>query len=461
MKYRIEKDTLGNVKVAEGKYWGAQTQRSIENFKIGPIGSMPKEIIYAYAIVKMSAAVSNNELKILDSNKKNLIVKVCKEILEGQHDSQFPLVIWQTGSGTQTNMNINEVISNRAHEISGGKLDDDVKIIHPNDDVNKSQSSNDTFPTSMNIACYKIINEHTLPALKDLKNTIEKKSKRYKDVIKIGRTHLMDATPISLGQEFSAFGAQIENGIKSLESSMKRFLEIPIGGTAVGTGLNTPKNYDKIMCKNISNFIGIEFLPSKNKFESISSKDAFVDVHSCLKLIAVSLNKIANDIRFLASGPRAGISEIKLPMNEPGSSIMPGKVNPTQCESLSMVCSQIIGNDSTINVSAMQSHFQLNTFMPVIASNFIQSATLLSDSVNSFNLNCFSGIEPNFEKIENNLKNSLMLVTALNTKIGYDNAAKIAKKAFANGTTLKEEALKTGLLDESEYEKLVNPKLMC
>ncbi len=461
MKYRIEKDTLGNVKVAKDKYWGAQTQRSIENFKIGPIGSMPKEIIHAYATVKMSAAISNNELNILDSKKKNLIVKVCEEIHDGKHDSQFPLVIWQTGSGTQTNMNINEVISNRAHEINGGKLDDDEKIIHPNDHVNKSQSSNDTFPTSMNIACYKIIKELTLPALKDLKITIEKKSRKFKKVVKIGRTHLMDATPITLGQEFSAYVVQIENGIKRLENSLKRFLEIPIGGTAVGTGLNTPKNYDKIICKNISKFTGIKFFPSKNKFEGISTKDAFVDVHSCLKLIAVSLNKIANDIRFLASGPRAGISEIKLPMNEPGSSIMPGKVNPTQCESLSMVCSQIIGNDSTINIAAMQSHFQLNTFMPVIASNFIQSAKLLSDSVNSFNLKCFSGIEADHKKIEYNLKNSLMLVTALNTKIGYNKAAEIAKKAYMNGTTLREEALKTGLFNEQEYDRLVNPKLMC
>ena len=460
MKYRIEKDTLGNVKVPKGKYWGAQTQRSIENFKIGPIGSMPKEIIYAYAIVKMSAAVSNNELKILDSNKKNLIVKVCKEILEGHHDSQFPLVIWQTGSGTQTNMNVNEVISNRAHEISGGKLDDDVKIIHPNDDVNKSQSSNDTFPTSMNIACYKIINEHTLPALKDLKNTIEKKSKTYKEVIKIGRTHLMDATPISLGQEFSAFVAQIENGIKSLESSMKRFLEIPIGGTAVGTGLNTPKNYDKIMCKNISKFIGIEFFPSKNKFESISTKDAFVDVHSCLKLIAISLNKIANDIRFLASGPRAGISEIKLPMNEPGSSIMPGKVNPTQCEAMTMVCSQVIGNDVAVSIGGMSGHFQLNVFKPMIAHNVLNSARLLGDVCNSFNRNCVIGIKANEDIIKEQLNNSLMLVTALNPHIGYDKATKIAKKAYEEGITLKEAAIQLKLVSEKDFDKWVDPKKM-
>ena len=461
MKYRLEKDTMGEIKVPADKYWGAQTQRSINNFKIGPESSMPIEIIYGFAYLKKAAAHTNYDLNVISLEKKELISKVCEEILSGKHDEQFPLVIWQTGSGTQTNMNTNEVISNRAHIINGGNLKDNEKILHPNDDVNKSQSSNDTFPTAMHIASYKMIVQKTIPAIKELKETLNQKSKEFMKIVKIGRTHLMDATPISLGQVFSAYVSLLNNGVKSLENTLIHLSEIALGGTAVGTGINTPKGYSKKVAKYIAKFTDLPFITAKNKFEALSAQDAIVETHHALKQIAISLNKIANDIRMLASGPRSGIGEIIIPENEPGSSIMPGKTNPTQCEAMTMVCSQVIGNDVTISAGGMQGHYELNVFKPVIAANFLQSARLISDVCISFNKNCAIGIQPNLKKIKQNLNNSLMLVTALNTKIGYEKSAEIAKEAHKNGTTLKEEGIKLGYLSAQEFDAWVNPENMC
>ena len=459
MEYRIEKDTIGEVKVPIDKLWGAQTERSRNNFRIGPSGSMPIEIIHSYAILKKAAAITNNSCGILSDEKMKLIALACDEIVQGKHDNQFPLVVWQTGSGTQTNMNINEVISNRCQQLAGKDLSDE-KFVKANDDVNKSQSSNDTFPTAMHMAAYEVISKKTIPALNNLLNSLNKKTNEFKDIVKIGRTHLMDATPITLGQEFSAFTKQIENGIKSIEDSLKFILEIALGGTAVGTGLNTPHGYAKKVAEIIAKETKYPFVSALNKFEALSSNDSIVGSHNALKKVAVSLNKISNDIRLLASGPRSGIGEIILPANEPGSSIMPGKVNPTQCEALSMVCSQVIGNDSTITFSASQGHFQLNVFKPVIIYNFINSAILIADAVNSFNSNCIEGIKPNLKSIKIKLENSLMLVTALNPKIGYYKAAEIANNAYKNDTTLREEAIKSGYLTAEEYDKLVDPKKM-
>ena len=459
MEYRIEKDTLGEVKVPADRLWGAQTERSRNNFKIGPEASMPIEIIHSYAILKKAAAITNHYCGILSKDKMDLISTVCDEIIDGKHNDQFPLVVWQTGSGTQTNMNINEVISNRCQQLLKKDLNDE-KYVKANDDVNKSQSSNDTFPTAMHLASYKIVLTNTLPALKNLKVSLDKKSEEFKDIVKIGRTHMMDATPITLGQEFSAFSKQIENGIISLENSLKFILEIALGGTAVGTGLNTPDGYSEKVAEIIAKETNYPFVSAENKFEALSSNDSLVDCHGSLKKIAVALNKISNDIRMLSSGPRSGIGEIILPANEPGSSIMPGKVNPTQCEAMSMVCSQVVGNDTAITFSASQGHFQLNVFKPVIIYNFINSSKLISDAVNSFNSNCIKGIIPNLKSIKDKLDNSLMLVTALNPKIGYYKAAEIANNAYKNDTTLRKEAIKSGYLTAEEYDQLVDPKSM-
>ncbi|MFL2573593.1 MAG: class II fumarate hydratase [Flavobacteriales bacterium] len=461
MKYRIEKDTMGEVKVPIDKMWGAQTERSRNNFKIGKPASMPLEIIYGFAVLKKAAAHTNFELGVLSKEKKEAISKVCDQILEKKYDDQFPLVIWQTGSGTQSNMNVNEVIANIAHLNKGGKIDDKIKFIHPNDDVNKSQSSNDTFPTAMHIAAVTTLKENLIPSLLDLKIEFEKKSKEFNEVVKIGRTHLMDATPLTIGQEFSGYVAQLDYGIKSLNNSLAHLHELAIGGTAVGTGLNTPKGYSNLVAKKIADFTGIEFCSAKNKFEALSANDAMVESHGAIKQIAVSLNKIANDIRLSASGPRSGIGELIIPANEPGSSIMPGKVNPTQVEAITMVCAQIFGNDLAITSSAMQGHLQLNVFKPVIAANFLQSVELLSDSCNSFRKNCICGIIPNFKKIDQNLNNSLMLITCLNNKLGYEKCAEIAKCAYKNGTTLKKEAVRLNYLSEKEFDILVDPKKMC
>ena len=459
MEYRIEKDTLGEVKVPSDKLWGPQTERSRNNFKIGPKASMPIEVIHAYAILKKAAAVTNHSCGIISKEKMELISKVCDEIRSGIHDDQFPLVVWQTGSGTQTNMNVNEVISNRCQQLKGKDLSDE-KFVKANDDVNKSQSSNDTFSTAMHIAAYDIISSKTLAALKELKISLDNKTNEFKDIVKIGRTHLMDATPITLGQEFSAFAKQIENGILSLENSLTYISKIALGGTAVGTGLNTPEGYSDKVAKLISNETKHPFVTADNKFEALASNDAIVECHNSLKRVAVSLNKISNDIRMLSSGPRSGIGEIILPANEPGSSIMPGKVNPTQCEALCMVCSQVIGNDSAITFSASQGHFQLNVFKPVIIYNLINSSSLIADAVNSFNSKCIEGIKPNLKSIKNKLDNSLMLITALNTKIGYYKAAEIANNAYNNDTTLREEAIKSGYLSAEDYDKWVDPKNM-
>ena len=461
MKFRIETDTMGEVKVPANKYWGAQTERSRKNFKIGSSSSMPLEIIYGFAYLKKAAAYANCDLGVLSNKKRDLIARVCEEILEGQHDNQFPLVIWQTGSGTQSNMNINEVISNRAQVINGGNLKDETKIIHPNDDVNKSQSSNDTYPTGMHIAAYKMVVENTIPALERLGDTLAKKSKDFKDIVKIGRTHLMDATPITLGQEFSGYASQINHGLKALKNTLTHLSELALGGTAVGTGINSPKGYSKLVAKYIANFTNLPFISAENKFEALAAHDAIVESHGALKQLAVSLNKIANDIRMLASGPRSGIGEINIPANEPGSSIMPGKVNPTQCEALTMVCAQVIGNDVSVSLGGMQGHYELNVFKPLMAANFLQSAQLIGDACISFNKNCASGIKPNHINIFKNLNNSLMLVTALNTKIGYDKAAKIAKAAHKNGTTLKEESINLGYLTADEFDSWVKPRDMC
>ena len=461
MKYRIEKDTMGEVQVLSNKYWGAQTERSRNNFKIGDPSSMPIEIIYGFAYLKKAAAYTNCELKVLSKEKRNLIAAVCDEILEGKHNDQFPLVIWQTGSGTQSNMNINEVIANRAHVLNGGDLNNSERIIHPNDDVNKSQSSNDTFPTAMHIAGYKILVETTIPGLEKLKRTLEKKSKEFIDIVKIGRTHLMDATPLTLGQEFSGYVSQLDHGLNALKNTLNHLSEIALGGTAVGTGINTPDGYAKLVSKYIADFTCLPFISANNKFEALAAHDAIVESHGALKQLSVSLNKIANDIRLLASGPRSGIGEIIIPANEPGSSIMPGKVNPTQSEALTMVCAQIIGNDTTISVGGMQGHYQLNVFKPVIASNFIESARLLGEASISFNNNCAIDIQPHHDNLKKNLDNSLMLITALNTKIGYEKASQIAKAAHKNGTTLKKESINLGYLTAEEFDKWVVPKKMC
>ncbi len=460
MEYRIEKDTMGNVEVPADKYWGAQTQRSKNNFKIGESGSMPLEIIKAFGYLKKAAAMANNELGVLPDEKLKLIANVCDEILEGKLDDNFPLVIWQTGSGTQSNMNVNEVVANRAHVLNGGKLGEGDRPIHPNDDVNKSQSSNDTFPTAMHIAAYKMIVETTIPGIEMLRDTLASKSDAFKDVVKTGRTHLMDATPLTLGQEFSGYVAQLDHGINAIKNTLPHLTELALGGTAVGTGLNTPKGYDKLVAEKIAGLTGLPFVTAKNKFESLSAHDAMVESSGALKTLAVSLMHIANNLRMLASGPRCGISEIIFPSNEPGSSIMPGKVNPTQAEALSMVCAQVIGNDAAITAGGMQGHFQLNVFKPVMVFNLLMSARLIGDACVSFNDNCAVGIEPNLPYIKKNLENSLMLVTALNTHIGYENAASIAKKAHKEGITLKESALSLGMLTEAEFDEWVDPAKM-
>ena len=460
MNYRIEKDTLGDVKVPSDKLWGAQTERSRNNFRIGATASMPLEIVYGFAYLKKSAAYSNCELGVLSEEKRDLIAAVCDEILAGMHDDQFPLVIWQTGSGTQSNMNLNEVIANRAHQLAGKVVGEGEKTLLPNDDVNMSQSSNDTFPTGMHIAAYKKLIEVTIPGVKQLHNTLYKKSKDFKDIVKIGRTHLMDATPITLGQEFSGYASQLEHGISALENTLSHLSELALGGTAVGTGINTPKGYSENVAAYIAKFTNLPFITAKNKFEALAAQDAIVESHGALKQLAVSLNKIANDIRLLASGPRSGIGEITIPANEPGSSIMPGKVNPTQAEAITMVCAQVIGNDMAITVGGMQGHYELNVFKPVMAANFLQSAQLIGDACVSFDVNCLAGVEPNLEIIKKQLNNSLMLVTSLNTKIGYYKAAEIANTAHKNGTTLKIEAVRLGYVTEEEFDLWVKPEDM-
>jgi fumarate hydratase class II len=460
MKSRIEKDTLGEVKVPADKLWGAQTERSRNNFKIGPPASMPLEIIYGFAYLKKGAAYANHELGVLSREKRDLIARVCDEILEGKHDDQFPLVIWQTGSGTQSNMNLNEVIANRAHQLAGNVIGEGEKTLQPNDDVNKSQSSNDTFPTGMHIACYKKVIEVTLPGLRQLQRSLSAKSEEMAEVVKIGRTHLMDATPLTLGQEFSGYAAQLAFGIKAIEHTLPHLSELALGGTAVGTGLNTPRDYDVTVAKYIAEFTGLPFVTAGNKFEALAAHDAIVETHGALKQVAVSLNKIANDIRLLASGPRSGIGEIVIPANEPGSSIMPGKVNPTQAEALTMVCARVIGNDMAIALGGMQGHFELNVFKPMMAAGFLESAQLLGDAALSFDMHCVSGIEPNRPRIKELLDNSLMLVTALNTKIGYYKAAEIANAAHKNGTTLREEAVRLGYVTPEEFDEWVKPEDM-
>jgi len=460
MEYRIEKDTMGEVRVPAEKLWGAQTERSRNNFKIGVPASMPKEVIYGFAYLKKAAAYANCELGVLAQEKRDLIAKVCDEILEGKLDDQFPLVIWQTGSGTQSNMNVNEVIANRAQQLAGRKIGEGEKVLLPNDDVNKSQSSNDTFPTGMHIAAYKLVVENTIPGLERLKATLQKKVEAFKEVVKIGRTHLMDATPLTLGQEFSGYVSQLEHGIKALKNTLTHLSELALGGTAVGTGINTPKGYDVLVAKYIAQFTGLPFVTAQNKFEALASHDAMVESHGALKQIAVSLNKIANDIRLMASGPRSGIGEILIPANEPGSSIMPGKVNPTQCEAVTMVAAQVMGNDVAIGVGAAQGHYELNVFKPVICANFLQSARLIGDACVSFEEHCVAGIEPNHTRIKELLNNSLMLVTALNTKIGYYKAAEIANTAHKNGTTLREEAIRLGYVTPEEFDAWVRPEDM-
>ena len=460
MKYRIEKDTLGDVKVPKDVYWGAQTERSRSNFKIGPSASMPIEIVYGFAYLKKSAAFANHELGVLDITKRDLIAQVCDEILEGKLDDQFPLVIWQTGSGTQSNMNVNEVIANRAHVLAGNKLGEGDKNLTPNDDVNKSQSSNDTFPTGMHIAAYKKIVEITIPGIEQLREVLDKKAKAFSKVIKIGRTHLMDATPLTLGQEFSGYVSQLDHGLKALNFTLTHLSEIALGGTAVGTGINTPKGYSKRVAEYIAEFTKLPFISAHNKFEALAAHDAIVETHGALKQLAVSLNKIANDIRMLSSGPRSGIGEIIIPVNEPGSSIMPGKVNPTQCEAITMVCAQVMGNDVTISVAGTQGHYELNVFKPVMAANIIQSAQLIGDACVSFTENCVNGIKPNQKRIDELVSNSLMLITALNTKIGYYKAAEIANKAHEEGSTLKEAALDLGYVSSEEFDAWVKPEKM-
>ena len=460
MDHRIEKDTLGEVKVPANAYWGPQTERSRLNFKIGEVASMPLEIIYGFAYLKKAAAYTNFDSGVLDQKKRDLIAKVCDEIIEGKLDDQFPLVIWQTGSGTQSNMNVNEVISNRAHVLEGNKLGEGNKTLAPNDDVNKSQSSNDTFPTGMHIATYKKVIEITLPGLEKLKNALSKKSKSFQSIVKIGRTHLMDATPLTLGQEFSGYVSQLDHGIKAIRNTLDHLSELALGGTAVGTGINTPAGYAEKVAAYIAEFTGLPFITAKNKFEALAAHDAIVETHGALKQTAVSLNKIANDIRLLASGPRSGIGEIIIPANEPGSSIMPGKINPTQCEAMTMVCSQVMGNDVAIGVGGLQGHYELNVFKPVMAANILQTAQLIGDACVSFTDNCVVGIEPNHKRIEALVDDSLMLVTALNTKIGYYKAAEIANKAHSDGTPLKEAAISLGYVTSEEFDQWVKPEEM-
>ncbi len=459
MSYRTEHDSMGEIKVPSDKYWGAQTQRSKENFKIGN-NHMPIEIIKAFAILKKAAAEANKECGVISDDKVKLISDAADEILAGKLDDQFPLVVWQTGSGTQTNMNVNEVIANRGHVLNGGKLDDKVKSLHPNDDVNKSQSSNDTFPTAMNIAAYQMISKEMIPKVEKLINTLEAKSGAFMKIIKIGRTHFMDATPLTLGQEFSGYVSQLRHGIKSVQNTLEHLSELALGGSAVGTGINVPENYDKIVAKKISDLTGLPFKTAPNKFEALASNDSIVETSGALKTLAVSLMKLAGDIRILSSGPRSGIGEILIPENEPGSSIMPGKVNPTQVEALTMVCAQVIGNDSAITVGGMSGHFELNVFKPMMIFNLLNSVRLIGDACESFNDNCAVGIEPNYEVINKNLENSLMLVTALNTHIGYDNAAKIAKKAHKENKTLRQAAIELGLLTDKEFSEKVDPTKM-
>ncbi|MDO6390764.1 class II fumarate hydratase [Pontibacter sp. BT731] len=459
MQVRVEKDTMGPIEVPADKYWGAQTQRSKENFTIGG-QQMPKEVIEAFAILKKSAAQANAELGVLAQDKADIISQVCDEILAGKLDDQFPLVVWQTGSGTQSNMNVNEVVANRAHVVLGGDLMDEKKKIHPNDDVNKSQSSNDTFPTAMHIAAYKKVVEHTLPMVKKLHDTLKAKSEEFMDVVKIGRTHLMDATPLTLGQELSGYVKQLEYGMKALENTLDHLKDLALGGSAVGTGLNTPAGYAELVAEKISKYAGHGFRTAPNKFEALAAHDAMVETSGALKQLAVSLMKIANDIRLLASGPRSGIAEILIPENEPGSSIMPGKVNPTQAEAMTMVCAQVIGNDVAISIGGMNGHFELNVFKPVMIYNLLMSAQLIADACDSFDKHCAVGIEPNRERIKENLENSLMLVTALNPHIGYDNAAKIAKKAHKEGTTLRQAAIALELLTNEQYDEWVKPEDM-
>ena len=460
MEYRIEHDTMGEVKVPADKYWGAQTERSRNNFKIGPEGTMPLEIIEGFAYLKKAAAYANCDAGILPVEKRDLIAAVCDEILQGKHNDQFPLVIWQTGSGTQSNMNTNEVISNRAHVLAGNKLGEGQNLIHPNDDVNKSQSSNDTFPTGMHIAIYKKVVETTIPGVELLRDTLAAKSKEFWTVVKIGRTHLMDATPLTVGQEFSGYVSQLNHGLKALRNTLDHMSEIALGGTAVGTGINTPDGYAETVAQYIADFTGKPFRTAENKFEALAAHDALVETHGALNTLAVSLNKIANDIRMLASGPRSGIGELSIPANEPGSSIMPGKVNPTQAEAMTMVCAQVMGNQMAVTIGGAQGHYELNVFKPVMAANVLQSAGLLGDACVSFNDNCAIGITPNHQVIKNHLNNSLMLVTALNTKIGYEKAAKIAKTAHENGTTLKEESVNLGYLTADEFDLWVRPQDM-
>ncbi len=461
MEYRIEKDTMGEVKVPSHVYWGAQTQRSIENFKIAQdINKMPKEIIKAFAYLKKAAALTNFDAGILSKEKCELIGQVCDEILEGKLDNQFPLVVWQTGSGTQSNMNVNEVIAYRGHVIKGGKLDDKEKFLHPNDDVNKSQSSNDTFPTAMHIAAYKILAEVTMPGIQKLHDTLAAKSKEFMHVVKIGRTHFMDATPLTLGQEISGYVSQLKHSLKAITHTLEHLTELALGGTAVGTGINTPKGYSENVAKHIAQLTGLPFVTAENKFEALAAHDAIVEAHGALKTVAVSLMKIANDVRMLSSGPRSGIGEIFIPDNEPGSSIMPGKVNPTQSEALTMIAAQVMGNDVTINVGGSMGHFELNVFKPVMIYNFLHSARLIGDGCVSFNDKCATGIAAIEANIKKHVDNSLMLVTALNTKIGYYKAAEIAQTAHKEGTTLKEMAVKLGYVTPEEFDQWVIPAEM-
>lgn len=460
MEFRIEKDTLGEIKVPKNQKWGAQTERSRNNFKIGPAASMPLDIIYGFAYLKKAAAYANAELGVLSEEKRDLIAQVCDEILDGKLDDEFPLVIWQTGSGTQSNMNVNEVIANRAHEIAGKTIGEGEKTLLPNDDVNKSQSSNDTFPTGMHIAVYKKIAEVTTPGVKKLRDALQAKANEFKNIVKIGRTHLMDATPLTLGQEFSGYASQLTHGLRALENTLNHLSELALGGTAVGTGLNTPKGYDVKVAEYIAQFTGLPFKTAENKFEALAAHDAIVETHGALKQIAVSLNKIANDIRMMASGPRSGIGEIIIPSNEPGSSIMPGKVNPTQSEALTMVAAQVMGNDVAITIGGTQGHYELNVFKPMMAANALQSAELIGDACVSFTENCVNGIEANEQRIQELVDNSLMLVTALNTKIGYYKAAEIAQTAHKNGTTLKEEAVNLGYVSAEDFDEWVKPEDM-
>jgi fumarate hydratase class II len=451
---------MGEVLVPADKYWGAQTERSRNNFKIGPEASMPKEIIYAFAYLKKAAAHANMDLGVLAKEKCALIETVCDEILAGKLDAEFPLVIWQTGSGTQSNMNVNEVVAYRAHVLSGGSLNDDKKILHPNDDVNKSQSSNDTYPTAMHIAAYKLVVENTIPGIQLLRDTLAEKAVEFKDIVKTGRTHFMDATPLTLGQEFGGYVQQLDNGIRALKSAIEMVSELALGGTAVGTGLNTPKGYDVLVAKKIAEFTGLPFVTAPNKFEALAAHDAMVELSGALKRVAVSLMKIANDIRMLSSGPRSGIGEIIIPDNEPGSSIMPGKVNPTQPEAMTMVAAQVMGNDVAVSIGGSNGHFELNVFKPLIAANVLQSARLIGDACVSFNNNCAKGILANKEVIQKHMENSLMLVTALNTHIGYENAAKIAKKAHKENKTLREAAIELGLVTNEQFDAWVVPANM-